>query len=152
MARRLCFLYLNRDVQVNEIYLDDLFLEVPNKQRTAWKWSAGINYFSAQRDQRWWNDHRIPAGIAVSVSSVGHMVKSRRLVDSLTYLEQMLELVSGDVKNHRIDSLEKTLEMAMRTIDKASERFLARPQGSLCCHLVTSRLLAVPFTFLQGWS
>ena len=121
IARRLCFLYLDREIRVNDVYLDQLYLEIPNKERSAWKWVAGVNYFSAQADKRWWQDHRIPVGMAFSVNSVGHMVKSQRLVDALLHLEQILDHMPADFQNHRVDSLEKALEMAMRTIDKASD-------------------------------
>jgi len=70
IARRIGFLYLLREIQTDQIYLDEIFLELPGRQHTCWKWVAGVNYFSAQADKRWWQDHRIPTGIAFSVNSV----------------------------------------------------------------------------------
>ena len=54
IARRICFLYLLREIQIDQIYLDEIFLEQPGRQHTCWKWIAGVNYFSAQADKRWW--------------------------------------------------------------------------------------------------
>ena len=78
IAKRLCHLYLGRD-ETDEILLEDVFLRVPGKQDAVIHWRAGVNYFSAHGDKRWWNDHRIPGGIAFSMNSVGHMVKSYEL-------------------------------------------------------------------------
>src|SRR5882672_6731036 len=37
IARRLCALYLLREIQTDQIYLDEIFLEQPGKQQTCWK-------------------------------------------------------------------------------------------------------------------
>jgi hypothetical protein len=135
IARRISALYLLREIQMDEVYLDEIFLEQPGRQQTCWKWVAGVNYFSAQADKRWWQDHRIPAGMAFSVNSVGHMAKAGRLTQALYHLEQAMGSAPPDFRNPKIESLEKALEMAMRTIDLASEapsgkatRLLQRPE------------------------
>jgi hypothetical protein len=120
IAQRLLQLYLGCDSKLDEVYLEELFLEVPNRERNAWKWAAGVNYFSAQGDKRWWQDHRIPAGVAFSVNSVGHMVKSRVLSGALNDLNEALGLEGGEDIPHNIDSLGDALAFAMRTIQKAS--------------------------------
>jgi len=120
MARRVLSLYLGRKIELDTIYLEELFLEVPNRHRNAWRWDAGINYFSAQGDKRWWQDHRIPAAMAFSVNSVGHMVKSRVLSGALNGLNDLLGLGPDDSLAHNIDSLADALGFAMRTIDQAS--------------------------------
>jgi hypothetical protein len=137
IARRICGLYLLREIQMDEIYLDEIFLEQPGKHQTCWKWVAGVNYFSAQADKRWWQDHRIPAGMAFSVNSVGHMAKAGRLTQALYHLEQAMGSTPSDFRNPKIESLEKAVEMAMRTIDLASEApsgkatsLLSRPEKS----------------------
>lgn len=86
IAKRLCSLYLLDDCEEDRILYDDIFLEKPGNARVTWKWKTGVNYFSAQGDGRWWTDHRMPGGMAFSVNSVGHMVKSGRLKD---YMEQL---------------------------------------------------------------
>jgi hypothetical protein len=137
IARRLCSLYLLREIQMDQIYLDEIFLQQPGKQQTSWKWVAGVNYFSAQADKRWWQDHRIPVGMAFSVNSVGHMVKAGRLTQALYHLEQAMGSTLPDFRNPKIESLDKALEMAMRTIDLASDapsgkatNLLPRPEKS----------------------
>src|ERR1700722_1654700 len=104
IARRICSLYLLREIQMDEIYLDEIFLEQPGKYQTCWKWVAGVNYFSAQADKRWWQDHRIPAGMAFSVNSVGHMVRAGRLTQALYHLEQAMGSAPSDFRNPKIES------------------------------------------------
>lgn len=121
IARRICGLYLLREIQMDQVYLDEIFLEQPGRQHTCWKWVAGVNYFSAQADKRWWQDHRIPVGMAFSVNSVGHMVKAGRLTQALHHLERAMGNAPSDFRSAKIETLDKALEMAMRTIDLASD-------------------------------
>ena len=120
IALRVCSLYLLEEIESDQICLDHIYLEQPGSKRTTWEWAAGINYFSAQGDKRWWQDHRIPAGMAFSVNSVGHMVKSGRLAKAYRDLEELMGTAAGDFRNPKVDSLAKALELAMRTIDLAS--------------------------------
>jgi hypothetical protein len=121
IAFRLCSLYLQESIEPDKVYLDRLWLEQPGSQRAAWEWVAGVNYFSAQGDRRWWQDHRFPAGMAFSVNSVGHMVKSGKLTVAFHDLEEIMGTALPDYKVPNVDSLEKALELAMTTINKASE-------------------------------
>jgi hypothetical protein len=121
IASRLCSLYLQEEVLSDKIYLDRIYLEQPGSRHTTWEWVTGVNYFSAQGDRRWWQDHRIPAGMAFSVNSVGHMAKAGRLARAMRDLEDAMGTVMGDFANPKVDSLEKALELAMRTIDSASD-------------------------------
>jgi hypothetical protein len=86
LAKRLLWLYLTRR-KVDEINLDDIFLQIRRDDGTeAYRqWKVGVNFFGSQADQRWWHDHRIPGGIALSMNSVGHMARSllERSPDSL---------------------------------------------------------------------
>jgi hypothetical protein len=75
VAKRIAELYLCRDVPPDKVVHDELFLEA--KECRSWK--VGVNYFASQGDGRWWKDHRIPGGIALSMNSVGHMACVRRL-------------------------------------------------------------------------
>ncbi len=52
LARRLCFLYLQTEIEIDKIHLEDVFLEKPGPRRTTWRWHAGVNYFCAQADGR----------------------------------------------------------------------------------------------------
>jgi hypothetical protein len=126
IALRLCTLYLNEPIEPDRIYLDRLYLEQPGLQTAAWEWVAGVNYFSAQGDGRWWQDHRFPAGVAFSVNSVGHMVRSGKLAAALHDLEEIMGTALPDYKVPNVGSLEKALELAMGTINKASESLSGR--------------------------
>ena len=123
-ARTLVGLYLLTDdeqVQLDRVYLDDVRLEAPLPGRPTWQWDVGVNYFSAQGDRRWWHDHRLPAGMALSMNSVGHMVKATIQSQATSELEQRLNVDVGDRADSKLDSLEKALRMAMMTIDRAAE-------------------------------
>jgi len=120
LAQRLCSLYLKTDVEPDAIYWDDLQLEFPVPDRTSLQWRVGVNYFCAQGDRRWWHDHRIPGGMAFSMNSVGHMVKSRALHEGMHHLEERLGLPAGDWVKSNLRSLDDALVYAMRTIEKAA--------------------------------
>ena len=119
LAQRICYLYLGRD-SVDEILLEDVFLRIPGKEDGEIHWKAGVNYFCAQADQRWWHDHRIPGGMAFSVNSVGHLVKSFQLGRSSEEMWKRLGLSAQDWKDFKIDSLGAALRTAMQTINGAA--------------------------------
>jgi hypothetical protein len=123
VAKRMCSFYLNRgDVNFDTVYHDETFLEVPGEQRMAFKWIAGVNYFCANGDGRWWRDHRIPGGLAFSSNSVGHLVKSDKLRKAQQEFWKTLEL-PGEVNeiDMHVDSLPKALRLAMQTIHLAAD-------------------------------
>lgn len=121
IASRLTSSYLLREIKAGEKYHDEICLEKPGTLRTTWRWYAGVNYFSSQGDRRWWQDHRIPGGIALSINSVGHMVKSGQLSEALRHADDLLGGPEESMNNERITSLAKALDVAMRTIAGASE-------------------------------
>lgn len=138
-AKRLLQLYLLlEEVETDSIYLDVIELEVPVQagRRAAIRWDVGVNYFCSQADRRWWHDHRIPAGMAFSMNSVGHMVHSRRLKNELGALEKSL-LDDVDSKDAKMISLHEALAFAMRTIKGAGNTIsgpatLLRPSKEGC--------------------
>jgi hypothetical protein len=114
-AQQLSSLYLLKEtIDPDAICHDEVFLESKANGRMTWKWLAGVNYFSSAGDGRWWNDHRVPAGVSLSINSVGHLVKTG-----------ILSRIAGELDpkmgNPQIDSLPKALEWAMRTIESASD-------------------------------
>jgi hypothetical protein len=121
LARRLCYLYLETDIETDKIYLDQLYLQKPGSSLTTWKWFTGVNYFSAQGDGRWWHDHRIPGGMAFSVNSVGHLVKSGIVAKAMRELDADLGAPFENYPEPKVDSLGKALELAMRTIGMAAD-------------------------------
>jgi len=122
IAKRIGFLYLNEEIKVDTIHMDRFYLEQPSKQREIWWYYAGVNYFSAQGDGRWWQDHRMPGGLAYSVNSVAHLVKSGNIARSIEEIlkDHRLLLDTGWTKT-KIESLPKALEFAMRTISNAAD-------------------------------
>jgi hypothetical protein len=120
-ARIITSLYLMDDVEHDRVYMDELFLERPGKARTTWRWKVGVNYFCAQGDKRWWCDHRIPGGMALSSNSVGHLVKSGALVKAMKALESAVGGPSDNWVATPVDSLETALVLAMRTIGNAAD-------------------------------
>lgn len=122
LAKRLAFLYLETDIQENHVHLDEIFLTKPGRrQDIVWRWDVGVNYFCAQGDRRWWNDHRVPAGMAFSMNSVGHMVKAAQLAKTEEKSYQSLSLEPEDIPASNIQSLGKALEFAMKTISNAAD-------------------------------
>jgi hypothetical protein len=125
IALALCSLYLLREAASDVILLEDVRLEVPGRERQTIQWPAGVNYFCAQGDRRWWQDHRVPGGMAFSINSVGHLAKSGALARMMKGLLGELELSEPGWGGLSIDSLPKSLVLAMKTIDNAS----AAPSG-----------------------
>jgi hypothetical protein len=121
LAQRLCSLYLLDDVLPEKVYMDEIFLEMPGQSATTWRWHVGANYFCANGDKRWWQDHRIPGGLGFSMNSVGHMVKSGVLAGKLNELNDILKGNEDPLVTTKVESLGKALEMAMRTIWLAAQ-------------------------------
>lgn len=126
LAARLCSLYLLDNVTPDQICLDDLLLEMPSPRRTTWKWDTGVNYFSSHGDKRWWHDHRFPGGMAFSVNSIGHMVKSGLMAKHISDLAKLMGAPEQGLVSTRIDSPEDALAYAMLTIDNASDAVSGR--------------------------
>lgn len=121
LARRLCYLYLEIQIETDSIHTDQLYLQKPGSRLTTWRWLTGVNYFSAQGDGRWWQDHRVPGGMAFSVNSIGHLVKSGIVARAMKELDEETGAPFEDYPEPKVDSLDKALELAMRTIDMASD-------------------------------
>ena len=121
LARRLAYLYLEEDIVMDNAHLEQVYLQKPGARLTTWKWFAGVNYFCAQGDKRWWQDHRIPGGMAFSINSVGHLVKSGMIANAMKELDRMMDAPDESYPETKVDSLAKALELAMRTISKASD-------------------------------
>jgi len=150
IAKRLCLLYLGDDRE-DEILLEDVFLRVPGKEDAEIHWKAGVNYFCAQGDQRWWHDHRIPGGLGLSINSVGHLVRSFQIARSAEEMWKKAGLSQEEWANFKVSSLGQALVFAMQTIDgaantvsgKATELLPANRQnaGELKCPVELPRKL-----------
>jgi hypothetical protein len=117
-AQRLARLYLlEDDILPDRIYLDQVYLEIPgHRHRYRFRWDAGVNVFAAAGDGRWWQDHRIPGGLAFSVNSVGHMAKSGQVRGAL--LNMGVE--DDELELGAVADLHDAHRFAMLTIAKAS--------------------------------
>lgn len=124
-ARHLATLYLLRDIEPDRIYTDAVRLVQPTPERPTWEWLVGVNFFGSQGDGRWWLDHRVPGGIAFSMNSVGHMVKSSMLADALADLASAMGTAGEGPDQSKVISLERALIVAMHTIGNAQ----AGPSG-----------------------
>lgn len=163
LARRLCSLYLLQQIDVDRIYHDEIFLEIQGEERSTWKWLAGVNYFCANGDGRWWQDHRIPGGLAFSVNSVGHLAKTGAIArEAIDGKNQFLNASGKAAMPTRIDSLGKSLEFAMRTISKASDAVSGRatelltladhdPQSLRCPIELPSILMGKDFRYYRSY-
>ena len=121
-ALRLCSLYLREfDVHPDSILHERVCLEKPGDERMTWEWLAGVNYFSAQADRRWWADHRIPAGVGFSINSVGHMAKAGRIGQEMQSLAEETGMGAPAFGGGTIRSLSEALKYAMLTINSASD-------------------------------
>lgn len=93
---------IRKDRYGNDITWETLFLQNPQTKKYV-KFTFTVDYFGAQGDKRWWHDHRVPAGVAFTSNSVGHMVQTREWYDG-----------------HRHQN-EWALEVAMRTVEEAAQ-------------------------------
>lgn len=116
--RRLCELYLERPVQPDLVFRDELFLQIADEASDRIRWEVGVDNFAAQGDGRWWHDHRIPGGIGFSMNSVGHMVRS--IVESALAADSDLREQAASLTRDKL--IQFALPMAMRTILFAQEK------------------------------
>ncbi len=119
-AGRLLELWLGQDnVLADQSLSDKVWLDLEfarGKRRSAsLHWDVEVNFFGAQGDGRWWQDHRIPGGIAFTANAIGHLVASQN------YAEAILEASGVALKGQMVDSLGGALVFAMRTIAGAHD-------------------------------
>jgi hypothetical protein len=114
------YLQLDEGAEADKVYHEQIALKLPSYDTHVRLFKGGVNYFSAQGDQRWWHDHRIPGGIAFSVNSVAHMARSET---GRIAIEQLMQSLSHNVDPDKAEKVPATkadaLSLAMRTILKA---------------------------------
>jgi hypothetical protein len=126
-AKKLAGFYLREDeIAADRIYHATAFLAIPDQRERVLKWKAGVNYFAAHADKRWWQDHRIPGGLGFSTNSVGHLAKSGKLLAALDKYLADVGISSEERGGPKIDSLATALKVAMQTIDNASNAVSGR--------------------------
>jgi hypothetical protein len=109
-AAHLTGLYLGADISPDVVYHDYVWHKETEEEALMWK--VGVNFFGSAGDGRWWHDHRVPGGIALSMNSVGHMVRS-----SADWNAALEVGAGGKVAP---DSLGAALRLAVQTISKAA--------------------------------
>lgn len=90
-----------------QVHWEDLFLENPSTGEYV-RFSFSVDFFAAAGDGKWWHDHRVPAGIAFTANSVGHMRRFREWYEG------------------KPDQRTWILERAMETINASAETLYGR--------------------------
>jgi hypothetical protein len=129
-ARHFCSLHLQEDVRHDVEHYDRIRLDDGNKDLL--EWHVGVNAFASAGDRHWWHDHRVPGGVAFSMNSVGHLVKSSELRGHKDELADSLGAAGG--LRTKFNSLEiahlyamLTIAQAQRTADGTATRLLPMP-------------------------
>ena len=80
-----------------QVHWEELFLENP-KTETYVRFEFSVDFFAAAGDGRWWQDHRIPGGVAFTANSVGHMRRYREWYEGKPDQETwLLETAMGTI-------------------------------------------------------
>jgi hypothetical protein len=91
-----------KDPAGNDISHEWLYLKRPDADAFV-KFRVILDYFASAGDRRWWHDHRFPGGVAFTLNSLGHMVRTKEWYQ------------------HLKNPLEWSARMAMLTISNASD-------------------------------
>jgi hypothetical protein len=75
------------DEASGHITSETLYLQHP-RERSYIQFRFSVDFFLAQGDGRWWQDHRIPGGVAFTANSVGHMRRYREWYEGMTQQEE----------------------------------------------------------------
>lgn len=71
-----------KDPAGNDICHEWLYLKRPVASDFV-KFRVILDYFASAGDRRWWHDHRFPGGIAFTLNSLGHMVRTKEWYENL---------------------------------------------------------------------
>jgi len=71
-----------KDPAGNDVCHEWLYLKNPGSSEFV-KFRVILDYFAAAGDKRWWHDHRFPGGIAFTLNSLGHMVRTKEWYEAL---------------------------------------------------------------------
>jgi hypothetical protein len=104
VAKSVCAHYLLVTPVPDQIYLDELYFELPVRPNPVRRWPVGVNYFCANGEGRWWHDHRIPGGLALSMNSVGHMAAVGRAASALEAASVALGLSTETIHDGKVTS------------------------------------------------
>ena len=71
-----------KDPAGNDVCHEWLYLKRPGNSEFV-KFRVILDYFASAGDKRWWHDHRFPGGIAFTLNSLGHMVRTKEWYENL---------------------------------------------------------------------
>lgn len=80
--RSLFLLESTKDPAGNDICCEWLYLKRPATSEFV-KFRVILDYFASAGDKRWWHDHRFPGGVAFTLNSLGHMVRTKEWYENL---------------------------------------------------------------------
>ncbi len=90
------------DINNNEIIDEWIYLQHPESKAIS-KFTFSVDFFASAADGRWWQDHRVPGGLAFTANSLGHMVRHQEWFGNAT------------------GQIEWALRSAMLTIEQAAK-------------------------------
>jgi hypothetical protein len=71
-----------KDPAGNDICYESLYLRNPETSGFV-QFRVILDYFASAGDKRWWHDHRFPGGVAFTLNSLGHMVRTKEWYEQL---------------------------------------------------------------------
>jgi hypothetical protein len=83
LATAFVSIFAQQSVRCDQVVLQPMFLRHETDASLVYRWETPINLFAVQGDQRWWHHRRIPGGLALSINSVGHMMKATAIDSGL---------------------------------------------------------------------
>jgi hypothetical protein len=81
--RSLFIFDVTKDSAGNDICCEWLYLKRPATSEFV-KFRVILDYFASAGDRRWWHDHRFPGGVAFTLNSLGHMVRTKEWYEKLS--------------------------------------------------------------------
>jgi hypothetical protein len=90
-----------RDLVGNDLTMEYLYLRSP-VDKALFRFKVILDFFASAGDRRWWHDHRFPGGLAFTLNSLGHMLRTREWYEN------------------KIDLLEWSAKLGMQTIANAN--------------------------------
>jgi hypothetical protein len=99
---------------LNTISSGFLYLRNPS-DRKLYGFQFNVDFFACAGDDRWWHDHRFPAGIAFTANSLGHMRAYRewyggKAGDGTAWSLKQAMLTIDQAKKHKVIVSGKTLQ------------------------------------------
>ena len=119
LCRRLMELYLNCDVEDNQILQHEEWAYLAKgkgKSQTLLRFATLPNIFCAQGDRRWWHDHRTPGAIMITSNALGHFMQAQSIDTS-----KALRMAMGTIQNaHNVPDVGRATSLIKRPPSEAT--------------------------------